>query len=340
MKRFIFISLSLLVIVACILLAVRYKEDKTDKEDYLTNISLEANEKYGDVYIADDENIISLYDYHGKDAFLKNFSAVTLLGEKCELPVYVAIPPRKMDALTNSLPTDYPAEPAEYLFELSERECDAAGISYIDLYSTLKGKGNGTGDIYFATDHHWTSHGAYLAYREIIKAFGITPLNEDYFDVKTAHTAYRGSDYNKTEKSEEYTCFDTIRLYYSPDYDSFKVTSVSYPYGTDENNLSLEGMYCMSYLESSDPYTVYFTGNVPYITIRKKDVKRDTLLIIRDSFASAVTPFLAEHFDVVLIDPRFFPDKISTVAERESAVAILVLENMASFTEHTVKFLY
>lgn len=324
MKRIIYACVAILLIVFGIA--------STKGEDRLIDQSEKTVERYGGIYIDENQNIISLYAYHGSKAFLENLWAVTELGQKADVPVYLAIPPRKMDVL--ELPDDIDTKSAKSLFTLAEKECAKNGVEYIDLLSVMSGEG-----LYFATDHHWTSHGAYLAYGQIIRAMDLLPLEEGEFERVTAHTKYRGSDYNKTDKSSEYTVFDTIELYYSESYEDYSVTVVGYPYDSEKNNEKLEGIYCLSSLSSWDPYTVYFKGNTPYITVRK-DEERDTLLIIRDSFGSALAPFLAEHFDLVMIDPRFYPEKLSTAVERENVKAILVLENMGSFTENTIKFSY
>lgn len=312
---------------AIILLLSVMTVEKTGKLHYYVK-------KYGGVYYADDGNIISLYDYHGKDAFKKNLDTVSAFAIDCPLDVFVAIPPRKMDALTSSLPKDFPHSDITALFTLAKGEVENNGGVYIDLLPVLSGKSEYAGELYFKTDHHWTSHGAYLAYREIVSAMGKTPLEESRFEISLFADKYRGSDYNKHPADE----YDEILLYYSESYGDFQVTEVNFPYDSDENNVLLSGMYLEDRLTSFDPYTVYFGGNTPYITIKKGG--RDTLLIIRDSFASALAPFLAEHFNVVMVDPRFYPSAIRTVIERESVDKVLILENMGSYTENTIKFKY
>lgn len=278
------------------------------------------------------DSIVSLYPYHGRKPFLENMKAVTDMGEACPLPVYLAVPPRKMDVA--EIPEDIDGELFKDLFRLAEEECEKAGVTYIDLTEVLTDE-----SLYFATDHHWTSKGAYLAYRSIISAMGGTPIDENVFERVTAHTKYRGSDYNKSGKSPDYTVFDTIELYYPDNYTELVATIVNYPYDSFENNIVIGGMYCMDSLNSWDPYTVYFKGNTPYVTVRNGE-DRETLMIVRDSFASALAPFLAVHYDIVMIDPRFYPEKLSKVVEREKVSLVLILENMGSFTENTIKFAY
>lgn len=321
-RRILFLILSL----SLLLLSVMAVE-KTGKLHYYV-------EKYNGVYYADDGNIISLYDYHGKDAFMNNLDTVTDFAEECPLDVYVAIPPRKMDALTSSLPEDFPHTDMTSLFKLAEKEVEKSGGIYVDLHTLLAGKSEYAGQLYFKTDHHWTSQGAYLAYREIVSALGKTPLEEDDFEIVLFTDSYRGSDYNKHPADE----YDEIYLYYSEGYPDFKVTEVRFPYDKSENNVTLSGMYLEERLDSFDPYTVYFGGNVPYITISRG--QRETLLVIRDSFASALAPLIAQHFNVVMVDPRFYPSAMKTVIEREEVDLVLILENMGSYTENTIKFKY
>lgn len=322
-KRIVFVLISALLLTFSIC--------SINGDERLINTSAAQVAKYNGLYFDNKGNIISLYPYHGKEAFLENLKEVTDLGE-ADLPVYLAIPPRKMDVL--EIPEDIDLTPHKELFALAEAECSKNGLTYIDLLSVMSGD-----DLYFSTDHHWTSHGAYLAYREIATALGKTPLSEDSFKVELACDSYRGSDWGKSPKPEDYTVHDSIELYYSDDYEDYVTTVVSHPYDTVENDRVLGGMYCMEKLESWDPYTVYFEGNTPYITIRNGE-ERETLMMVRDSFASALAPFLVLHYDIVMIDPRFYPERLSKAVEREGVSVILVLENMGAFTENTIKISY
>lgn len=322
MKRIIYLFLSVLLIVLSVILL--------NGEDRLIEESEKQVAKYGGIYFDDEGNIISLYAYHGKEAFLKNMASVTALGKKSTIPVYLAIPPRKMDVL--EIPDDINLAPSRALFDLAKKECERSGVEYIDLLGVLEGE-----DYYFATDNHWSSKGAYIAYCEIIRAMGHEPIAESEFTIDDSFDTYRGNDYWKT-KPKDYDVYDTIELYYPEVYGQYKTVLVGYPYDSDEGNEEIE-LFDIPSLHSDYPYGVYFKGNAPYVTIRNGE-ERETLLVIRDSFASALAPLLVNHYDIVLIDPRFCADFISKIAEREGASVILVLENMGSYTENTVKFAY
>ncbi len=319
--RIVFIILIPILVLLMVLLTKETPEERRIRE------SGAFVSEYGEVFTAEDGTLISLYPYHGEEAFRKNLDAVIKFQKNCPLEVFVAVPPRKMDALTSLLPKDFDSEPAEHLFRIAKENTK----NFIDLVSPLREQG----DFYFKTDHHWTSDGAYTAYREIAKAMGIVPLDKDNFEIKLFTDKYHGSDHGK--KNALY--YDSIYLYYPPHYTDFVVTLVSHPYDSEENNTIYPEMYLTDRRESFDPYTVYLGGNNPYITIRDGS-ERETLLIIRDSFASALAPFLAEHFDLVMIDPRFYPDRLRKAIEYEGVDYVLIVENMGSFTENTVNFIY
>lgn len=324
-KRILFAFCAILLITASVLLVESYERSEGKISYYA--------DAYNGIYSADNGYLISLYKYHGKDSFLNNVKTVEEFLKKSEKEVFVAIPPRKMDALVNFLPEDFPRKPIKELFDLAEKRVEDCGGKYVDLYSALLGKSESAGDVYFKTDHHWTSFGAYLAYVEIISAMGGTPIKEDSFKKELFCDTYRGSDYTKQNNGE----YDSIYLYFGESYHNLTVSTLSHPFEDDYQPLG--EMYLSDRKNSYDPYTVYFGGNTPYVTVRS-DAERDTLLLIRDSFASALAPFLAEHYDLVLIDPRFYPKKLSTLFDKESIDKILILENMGSYTENTIKFIY
>ncbi len=321
LKRIVFSLVSLILLVLSALFVFR-----ADKE--LSRIVTRHN----GIYFSEDSNLISLYAYHGKKAFLENVREVTDFADDCPLEVFVAVPPRKMDVLNKSLPDSFPFDVSKSLFAVIKESV----ARYIDLRSLFFDKSEYAGHLYFKTDHHWTSDGAYLAYREIISALGQEPIKEEDFEKILFTDTYRGSDWSKLKKDD---VFDSIYLYYHESFSDMKVTSVSFPFDDELNNTVQPSFYLTDRKDSYDPYTVYFGGNSAYIRIEKEG-EREKLLVLRDSFASALAPFLACHYDLVLIDPRFYPERISKAIEREKPDKILIVENMGSFTENTIKLNY
>ena len=188
-KLFVLLALCF-ILVSC--------SDKAVENDYSESLDT-AVEKYGPVFEAEDGTLISLYKSREKSAYTDDLTAVKDFADKCTVPVYVAFPPRKMDALTSLLPKELPTGHSEYLYRLAENTFKDSSASYVDLYSALRG----TEDTYFTTDHHWTEKGAYLAYCEIVSAMGKTPVDRESLRSETLIESFKGSDHTKYPESEK-----------------------------------------------------------------------------------------------------------------------------------------
>ena len=86
-------------------------------------------------------------------------------------------------------------------------------------------------------------------------------------------------------------------------------------------------------LEKKDKYASFVgVNNNSYVEITMEGEDRETLVLLRDSFADSLAPFLARHFDLVLIDLRTStPDTIS-ICKEIGAEKILFLYNMETLT--------
>ncbi len=145
---------------------------------------------------------------------------------------------------------------------------------------------------WFNTDHHWTAYGAYLAYMYLGEKLEYTPYGIEKFTKVTVSNDFYGTTYSKSG------------LYSTPP-DSITLLR----YSGDEK------FYDMSALEKKDKYAVFLGGNHAHLTIEANEAK-PRLLIIKDSYANAIVPFLALHFELEIVDPRYFSGDIYKIAEK------------------------
>ena len=322
MKKILLLLVGLLFLSGC-------GKPKVPSEEILNRLDSYVEET-GGIYESVDGTLISLYPHHEWESYINDYDTVKTFADASDIPVYVAFPPRKMDAMTSCLPEDFPTEHTEYLYSMAEYILSDSKAVYIDLYSLLKGNT----DAYLKTDHHWSNSGVYLAYEKIVEAMGVESVPQENFNISVLLENYQGSDHTKKKDSQK-----TDVMTGAVPEGEFMTELVRFPYDSNENNISFEGFYDYSQLDTGEKYGVFLGGNEPYIRITKVGEKnRDRLLLVRDSFASALAPYLAEHFDLVLIDPRFYPESVSKAVQRENAFAVLVLENMGSVTESEIKF--
>ena len=173
---------------------------------------------------------------------------------------------------------------------------------------------------YYTTDHHWTSDGAYLAYLRICKYFGIEPYAEDHFTVQNISDSFYGSSYRISALPKQLCHPDNIAIYRYDDDSLFTLTDA-------DGNVIMNGFYDFGAKDKSDKYLIFLGGNYPYLSVKMQSKKaRPKLLLIKDSFANSVVPFLALHYDIEMIDPRYAdPSMIDTLMNDGKFDRILLL---------------
>ena len=166
----------------------------------------------------------------------------------------------------------------------------------VNVYDTIN-KNNDKYQMYYYLDHHWTTCAAYYAYLEYAKNNDIQPLDITDFDVELVTKEFNGTLYSKTND-------------YSRNSDSIYVFN-------RKNNLKVEyvyedkvtdTMYEYSYLDKKDKYSLFLDNNHPLIIITNNDIiTNKEIIVIKDSYANSLIPFLVNHFKKVhVIDPRYY----------------------------------
>lgn len=184
--------------------------------------------------------------------------------------------------------------------------------------------------IYYRTDHHWTTYGAYLAYVAYAQNMGWQPLSQNDFNIQTVSDSFLGSYHTRSQFIG--IAPDTIQMYQP----KHEVATQMYIQDTNE---TLTSMYDPSYLEKKDKYS-YFLGGVHALMkitsqLDPQEVKQDKLLVIKDSYAHSVIPFLTLHVpEIHVIDIRYYNGSISDYMAENEIEDVLLLFNTATFVEN------
>ena len=78
---------------------------------------------------------------------------------------------------------------------------------------------------------------------------------------------------------------------------------------------------------------VKMPGNNARVTIRGEGEERPLLLVVKDSYFHSLAPFLARHFDLDLIDPRYYNESVARLIEEEKPAAVLILCGLDTVTD-------
>lgn len=198
-----------------------------------------------------------------------------------------------------------------------------SSLRLIDLRNSFKQKSKEE-QLYFKTDHHWTTAGAYAAYLEYCKYIGVEAKPLHYFTVD-AFPGFFGTTYarscqwfSKSDRIELWESKNTHRM-------SFKVF---------DDDVTHNRLFFKENLSGNDPYSVFLDGNLGFTKIHNPDVKKGRLLIIKDSFAQCFAPFLAHHYrDIYLVDLRHYREPVSLILSKYGINHILVLYGMNTFSK-------
>lgn len=175
--------------------------------------------------------------------------------------------------------------------------------------------------IYYKTDHHWTTYGAYLAYVEYCKKNNIeNTLNlEDLKENKDEN--FLGTFYSK---SKLFNAKKDVLSYYDMPHLKMKIGDGEW-----------ESIYKIRNLEKRDKYSVFLDGNHSKTIIRNVQNKNGKkLLVLKDSFANSFIPFVANHYEEVhVIDLRHYPMNLSVYMEENKFDDILCLYSFKNLAQ-------
>lgn len=185
-------------------------------------------------------------------------------------------------------------------------------LDFTELFS-------GKPELFYRTDHHWNSDGAYAAYCSYMTQVGREPVPESSFTVAGGGTFY-GSTYSRS--GLWLTPGEEISLWQSES--DLTVTN-----GEDPEPHA--GVLYPERLAEADKYTVFLDGNHSLVRI-ENPAGQGKLLVIRDSFGNSLGGFLAESYrEVVLVDLRYYKQPVSRLVEQEGFDDVLLCYSVGNF---------
>lgn len=261
-----------------------------------------------------------------RETLWDNMQAITTFAEKQSVPVTMMAVPSAGAVVSDKLPALHLPYPDADLLEEARRIAGNT-LHWVDLYTDFC-SAEQPERLYYRTDHHWTTEGAYRAYCLMMEELGQSSVPRDDFTVEQI-TDFYGTSYSKS--GLWLTEPDTLELW--TDSDIQAVTTVYDANRADP--VTREGMFFREYLEDADKYPVFLSGNHARVHIETNADSGKRLLVIKDSYAHALAPFLAEEYSTIdLIDLRYFKQQtISSWLEENPADEILLVYGLSSLAE-------
>ena len=255
-----------------------------------------------------------------------NLSVTADFKDKTGIDTTVMIVPSTGYIMDDKLPLVHKNYNDDRYYNRIESFCQKNGLGFVDLRDTFNSHKNGT-QLYYKTDHHWTTVGAYLAYQSLCEKWGIEVKETNGYIVEKTPDFY-GTTYNTSGFWLNES--DTIEVWKNRDnHSTCEITA-------NGKTTAYKSMFFPKQLEGADKYTVFLNGNNPVTTVKNPDNKgKEKLLVIKDSFSHCLAPFLSEKFSqITLVDMRYYKKSVSEeIVKKDKFDKVLICMSMDNFLE-------
>lgn len=308
-----------------------YKVDQFFNRDFWIDVKIKSDKllikkESNGVYSAKKGYLLEKFDKPVEENVAKNLEAINSFAKKYkDVKQYMLISPTAINILNDTLPMAAPVEDQQKYLDNYAKKLDST-ISFVDTDTVLLE--HKREDLFYKSDHHWTTLGAFYSYQKLADYMGFTPKESTDYNVWLVSDSFEGalaskSGYNTKQK-------DKISVYIPKD-ENDKVI-VNYK----EEQKKTATLYQSDKLNEKDKYQVFLGGNHPIVNIDTTSTTGKTLLIFKDSYANCFVPFLTSHFSkIVLVDPRYYYEDIDELMKSEGVDEILYLYNANTFFSDT-----
>lgn len=315
----------------------KFTTDQFPQRDFWVGMKTSADlailkQDVNGVYFAKDDYLIEKYTENDLDRaqLEKNLSRLEEFTERCQQllgkdRMKAMIVPTAAEILEEKLPAYAPT-----LDQRAILEEFAEGLpqdSFLDVTPVLDAAvlNAAQRQVYYRTDHHWTTYGAFLAYQQWADSMGWVPWTEDDFQIEQVTDSFYGTVYSKANYRNAVA--DTIELY-------FPKNPVAYHLTYNQGEWESDSLYNMEYLEKKDKYAMFLDGNNPLVQIQTNVANGRKLLVVKDSYAHSMLPFIVNHYQQVdVIDLRYFHQNVMDYIQENEITDVLVLYHLKNFAE-------
>ena len=282
------------------------------------------------VFFGEDDTLFAGVDFPKEGLVDKNLSFVEKLAQNLDIPVYFSLVPNKLNIEGDRL-LDPPAAlwgnelplalSVNYLGEdLWSAAAQLQLARWVDLMPTFRQHADE--GLFYRTDHHWTSLGAYYGYAALMEAMGMEAVALENYEKTTVSTDFLGTTYSSSGAG--WVKPDSIDIYVPED----GVSVITYSSGAAAPGQ----LYDESRLEVKDKYSYFMGGNTPLAVISTGHTEGQKVLVIRDSYSDSLAPFLTAHFsEIHLFDLRYNNSSITQYVEENGIDTVIVLYSLSNF---------
>lgn len=295
-----------------------------------TNL-VEGNNGAGGVYKCSNGYLINK-PVPVKNQIVNNLDLLTDFKEDIgEVPMTAMFVPSTGYIAGDVLPAIHDKYNDDEYFQAIEKKLTEGGVQFVDLRESFKTAYKNGAQLYYKTDHHWTTEGAYTGYTELCKALKLDAAPRSTFEMER-HGDFYGTTYSKS--GFWFTQPDTVEVWKNPKNTEqnikIEISDGKPPFKTQGS------MFFYEHDKEDDKYPIFLDGNHAHTVITNSNAKGGTILVVKDSFSHCFAPFLAENYSkVILVDMRYYNQDVTQMVKVEKPERVLVLYGIDNFAEDT-----
>lgn len=306
-----------------------------DMENYLNDqfigrnafVKLKASLEYilgkkenNGVYVCSDDYLIEKVAEYDETVIDNNLNAIKTLNDLGRYDITVSVIPTAYEVMQDHLPADVYKDTIPKLnAHIDEffKDTDVYNVKTTEDLKRYKDE-----YLYYRTDHHTTSNGAFIIYNKLSKALGYKALSGSDFKISDVTREFYGTTYSKALR---HVSPDIISEYRPLETARFKV---KFPYDGKE----ADSMYFPEHLATKDKYSYFLDGNHALTVIESPNKNGKSIAVFKDSYAHCTIPMVANHFETVhLIDLRYYNDDIIKYLSENNIEKVLFLYSSQTF---------
>ena len=280
------------------------------------------------IYIGKDGQLLQDIQVPDQEHLSENLDAIKEFTETYQdIPVTMILVPDAACILNDRLPWLASVEDQNQMISMVEQSLGDS-VTWVDAASALnKHKRE---KIYYLTDHHWTSLGAFYTFQEAATALGIEEDVSDKFLSYTVSDSFNGV--LASESGAGLGTEENIDIYVPREGDNDVIVN----YVNESKRTT--SLYDSSKLETKDQYGVFLGWNTSLIDIRTVSTSQKRLLVVKDSFANSFIPFLAPYYrEIVVVDPRYYSGTIEDIMSSYRITdALFLYSGNSFFTDNSI----
>ena len=278
------------------------------------------------IFLSDEGYLIENFVADDPDNYAVQINSLEKFAEKeKKLKQYMLVVPTAVNIYDRFLPAFAQTGDQESFLDQLKEDVGKIGVTFVDVRDTFREAEDI--QLYYKTDHHWTTDAAYLAWQRFAREADLKESDVSYQRLMVTDsfsgTMSASSGFRMWEKEGIYVYLpenSTVR--YAVDYVSEARKSASF-YETDQ-------------LDAKDKYAVFLGGNHPLVKITTTAESGRVLLLFKDSYANCFVPFMIENYDkILMVDPRYYYDDPEQLISSEGVTDVLYLYNANGFAKDT-----